>query len=317
MMVPSPHRCAPYSSFFLSLLWINARNNVAAQTAPRCDQFVQLDDFAENLQFRSIVEVTDATTGQGRLTVEATYTGLGWIGIGWSADGMMVPGVAVMGTDCNIAKWNMVAYAQDLSGVKQFDETGQTLTDTSFIQNDTHSILRFTKPLIEDGELPLVANGEGNIFLYAYGLDNELGMHKKYGARYVPLTACEGGTVPAAPVSDEVCTEGTSAPATSVTVTSAPIFLGTSFPVSSITETSAPVAVTETSAPVAVTSAPVAVTETSAPVAVTSAPIAVTETSAPIAVITSAPVSSSTETSAPIAVITSALVTAFFLFVSS
>jgi cytochrome b561 len=224
MMMSPPHRRPPCTSVFLSLLWVTATNNVAAQTAPRCDEFVLFDDFAPNLELQTITEVTDATTGQGRLTVQATLTGLGWIGIGWSADAMMVPGTAVMGTDCDIAKWDMFAYTQDLSGLAPFAETQQTLSDTSFIQNDTHSILRFTKPLIEDGELPIDATGGTNIFIWAFGLDNEIAYHAvdNRGARGVQFTACEGGTVPAAPVSDVVCsaaTNETEAPSMSPTST--------------------------------------------------------------------------------------------------
>jgi hypothetical protein len=299
MMMSAPHRRPQYTFLFSSLLlWAMAKIHVAAQRAPRCDEFVRFDDFAENIELQTITEVTDATTGQGRITVQATLTGLGWIGIGWSADGMMIPGVSVMGTDCNIAKWNMNAYSYiDLEGVKPFPESQQTLSDTSFIQNETHSILRFTKPLIEDGELPLDATGNGNnIFLWAYGTNNFIGFHNAQGTREVPLTACEGGTVPVAPVSDDVvCNTATST-----------IPGGISAPVISIPYTSAPIAapviisIPYTSAPIA---APVIISipYTSAPIA---APVIITVpyTSAPVtpSPVTAGPVTSSPVTAAPL-----------------
>lgn len=54
----------------------------------------------------------------------------------------------------------------------------QTLTNVSYEVDVDKAILKFTKPLVEDGEVPISENGE-NTFLYSWG--DVGGFHTTYG----------------------------------------------------------------------------------------------------------------------------------------
>lgn len=163
---------------------------------PRCDELLLFDNFSPALELRTISKITDEAAGQGTVTIEATLTGLSWIGIGWSPNAKMVPGFAVIGNDEEILKWDMFAYSTDLSGLERVPQERQTLLGTSFVQNETHSILRFTKILQEEGELALNGGGR-NLIIWAHGLlnDNTIGYHglQNRGVRSVNFEPCSGG----------------------------------------------------------------------------------------------------------------------------
>ena len=165
-----------------------------AQVRPRCDEFTPFPStFAQNLQLSYISKITDPATGNGTLTVQLTYSGLGWVGLGWSLNARMIPGNAVIGNPTEVRKWDMFSYAFDLSGLAPFAAANQTLTDTSFVQNSTHSVLRFTKILLEPGHVPI--NGTGrNFFLWAYGANNIIGFHQGRGVRTTTLIPCDDTT---------------------------------------------------------------------------------------------------------------------------
>jgi hypothetical protein len=65
----------------------------------------------------------------------------------------------------------------------------QTLTDTSITLNATHTTMKFTKPLVEDGELTINAY-EKNTFIYATGVVNALSPYSREGAFTMKLTPC-------------------------------------------------------------------------------------------------------------------------------
>jgi len=156
-----------------------------------CD-FIDFDGtFAPNLDIRYITRILDPVTGNGTLTLEATYAGVGWVGIGWNLVDRMVPGESVIGnSSTEVGKWEMAGYFLGRGGVQKLPQEQQTLTDTSFVQNATHSVLTFTKILMEPGEIPI--NGSGSFsLLWAYGMDNQVRYHLNRGITTVIFTPCD------------------------------------------------------------------------------------------------------------------------------
>ena len=87
---------------------------------------------------------------------------------------------------------------QSVSAVTPTDQ--QTLLDGNIVQNDTHTVLTFTKLLSEPGEIEIIPNGP-NFFLVSAGSSNELNIHTQRAAAQVILSPCtpeSGGAAGAA-----------------------------------------------------------------------------------------------------------------------
>jgi hypothetical protein len=131
------------------------------------------------------------------LTVELIYEGEGWLGFGFSTNGRMVGSSAVIGLPdeplgpTNPGKYSLAG--ESVGAVQLVPDEEQTLTDTSITQNSTHTTLRFTKSLVEDGELTINAYDQ-NTFIYATGIINALSPHSREGAFTMKLSPCGFGT---------------------------------------------------------------------------------------------------------------------------
>ena len=118
--------------------------------------------------------------GAGVATFSATvvYEGLGWVGFAISENGNMVGSLAVIGLpDEDVGPTNPGKYdleAITVAGVVLTDQ--QTLMDGNIEQNETHTVLTFTKLVEEEGELSINPTGN-NFFLVAAGTANELAFH--------------------------------------------------------------------------------------------------------------------------------------------
>jgi hypothetical protein len=125
---------------------------------------------------------TEANEEQGTIFFEIMYEGQGWIGFGVSPGQTMagseviigVPGSAV-GPN-NPGKYTLSS--QSLSGVILLPSEQQTLIDATIEQNETHTVLRYSKLMEEDGEFSLSAD-EPNPFVFATGISNALGNHNQ------------------------------------------------------------------------------------------------------------------------------------------
>jgi hypothetical protein len=125
---------------------------------------------------------TEANEEQGTIFFEIVYEGQGWIGFGVSPGQTMagseviigVPGSAVGPT--NPGKY--VLSSQSLAGVTLLPSEQQTLIDATIEQNETHTVLRYSKLMEEDGEFSLSAD-EPNPFVFATGISNALGNHNQ------------------------------------------------------------------------------------------------------------------------------------------
>lgn len=96
-------------------------------------------------------------------------------------------------SESNPGKYNLGG--QSVSAVTLTDQ--QTLLDGNIEQNDTHTVLTFTKLLTEPGEIPIDPNGN-NFFLAAAGSGNDLNFHTKRAAVGLGLAPCtpeSGGAV--------------------------------------------------------------------------------------------------------------------------
>jgi hypothetical protein len=127
------------------------------------------------------------------LTIELVYEGEGWLGFGFSTNGRMIGSSAVIGLpDRPLGPSNPGKYSlwdHTVGSVRLMSDEAQTLTDTSITQNATHTTMKFTKHLVEDGELAIDAYGE-NTFIYATGAMNALSPHSQDGAFTMKLTNC-------------------------------------------------------------------------------------------------------------------------------
>jgi len=136
------------------------------------------------------VDIPDApatfyyTIGDGVLMacLEAeTDESVGWMAVGFSDNGMMVTTMSdVLNHTAAIGGWgpDVTKYALITKGGPQAPAALQTLTDASYVKADGMSTLMFTKPLVEEGEVPISEDGE-NIFIYAWGPSG--GFHTTYG----------------------------------------------------------------------------------------------------------------------------------------
>jgi hypothetical protein len=142
----------------------------------------------DRLTMRHVMNPIDET-----LTVELVYEGEGWLGFGFSSNGRMTGASAVIGLpDQPLGPTNPGKYFMDgrtLGAVQLVPDQEQTLTNTSITQNTTHTTMKFTKSLVEDGELTINANGQ-NTFIYATGVVNGLSPHDHDGAFTMALTSC-------------------------------------------------------------------------------------------------------------------------------
>lgn len=121
------------------------------------------------------------------------YEGLAWVALTFTANlPTMVGAEAVIGLpdDDTVLKYDMTA--RGISGVNAMPVTQQTLQDASISQNGTHTVLSFTKLLVEEGEHPINLE-QPNTFLWAVGSSNALGQHAatNRGSRVVETAQCQ------------------------------------------------------------------------------------------------------------------------------
>ena len=121
------------------------------------------------------------------ISMEAHYSGEGWVAIGFSTNGAMVGSEAVIGLNPGVVPLKYNLAGQDVNGVQPMPESQQTLTDASVSFEDGNTILRFTKTMYEEGEIPITTGD--NIFLEAYGTSDTLGYHANRGIVNINLAS--------------------------------------------------------------------------------------------------------------------------------
>jgi hypothetical protein len=135
---------------------------------------------------------------EGTLKVELVYEGEGWLALGFSNAGVvgrMIGTDAVIGlpndpvSATNPAKYILASKSN--SGVTELSTAQQTLQDASITQNATHTVLTFTKLLVEESEVELLATGRHN-FIWAIGQGNSISSyHGLKGDFTIDLVPCK------------------------------------------------------------------------------------------------------------------------------
>jgi hypothetical protein len=130
----------------------------------------------------------------GIMSAQITYKGLAWVAVGVSmGSGAMVPGEAIIGLPDESNGINnpgkYVLSSRDKAGVSLFPEWSQTLLNATIVQTETHTILTFSKHLLEPDEIPIDGNGR-TTFLWAHGFGNKLSVHSDRGAFDLTLHPC-------------------------------------------------------------------------------------------------------------------------------
>lgn len=120
----------------------------------------------------------------GKDTISIVYETpvLAWAG--WAVNnngGFMVGSEAVIGLPDTGEVLKYRLEAQSVNGVQPVEDAKQTLIDASITQEDGTTILRFTKILVEEGEIPINIVGD-NTFLSSWGFSNTLGVHAARGS---------------------------------------------------------------------------------------------------------------------------------------
>jgi hypothetical protein len=148
------------------------------------------------------------------INVELEYIGIGWVGISFTQSTLMVPNVAIIGLpdDNTVMKYDLTI--RDISGVLPAAADVQTLTETSIVQENGSTIMKFSRALAETDETT-VATGS-NMILVAYGFSNTLARHSYRLPTTATFTECLVAGSTAAPVAPV-------APATPAPVAAAPV----------------------------------------------------------------------------------------------
>ncbi|CAB9496618.1 Eukaryotic cytochrome b561 [Seminavis robusta] len=173
-----------------------------------CSTFVQSVSIA-GLSLNYVVNLDDDMMN-GNFSAELIYAGQGWVGFGISPDGAMIGSLAVIGVPgqpvgpSNPGKY--ILNAKSPGGAELLPDSQQTIMDGNIVQNETHTVMTFTKRLTEPGEIEIIADTQFlNNFLAAAGIDNDsIGFHISRGATQLGLAPCtETGIAEAASVEQE------------------------------------------------------------------------------------------------------------------
>lgn len=124
-----------------------------------------------------VIEADGRAGGQHTVTIVYTVPAEAWAGVGFSDNGGFMPGSeAVIGLPDEGVVLKYSLGDRFLSSVVPMPEERQTLIETSIEQQSGSTILRFTKILVEEGEIPIVIGD--NSFMAAYGFSSALSQHK-------------------------------------------------------------------------------------------------------------------------------------------
>ncbi|CAB9505014.1 Eukaryotic cytochrome b561 [Seminavis robusta] len=209
--------------------------------AQDCSNFQALHSFQPGVELEWVVTVDDESPTGGLFRAQVTYEGLGWVGLGFSPTGGMVGSLAVIGLpdapdgDSNPGKYDLLSYSPTTADLS----SQQTLMDHSVTQNETHTVLTFSKYLKEDGEIEINPQGD-NFILVATGSSNTFGYHAFRASESLTFEPCEEPPAvdadAAAMDTDAAAVDTSAAPTGSPTISMAPTTSPTNGPTEAPTE---------------------------------------------------------------------------------
>ena len=123
---------------------------------------------------------------EGTVTIELTTPKQAWLALGFGSQ--MVGTTAVVGLPDEGTVSKMFLGSQRQSDFVNVDSS--SLSDASIAQTpEGGTVLRFTKPLVEEGETAVASEGNQNIIVAA-GRSNTFGFHEDYSPLLVEMDAC-------------------------------------------------------------------------------------------------------------------------------
>jgi len=164
------------------------------------DKSHEIDDKAT--LYYAVVPSNPPEANNGILCGRLEATNDGWVGLGFSENGSMSGSDAIIGLageNMSVKKYDLTTTATEMAADKQ------TLRDTQCVAEDEKMKMVFTKLLVEEGEIPIMATGV-NTFLHARG-GADLGYHTNGRTPFeVDFGGADGSAPPAEiKVGDEVC----------------------------------------------------------------------------------------------------------------
>ena len=160
----------------LAIALLSLAASVIGDCPASLDGVMELPNSGAQLYYAIVPsDPSDANNGIS-LCARLEADGESWVGFGISENGGMVGSVAIIGSP---EKGTVLKYdlnGKDTSLVVAMPDDKQTLMDAYISQQGGRTVMEFTKLLIEDGEIPILEEGENN-FLFAKGSGNELGYH--------------------------------------------------------------------------------------------------------------------------------------------
>ncbi|CAB9496957.1 Eukaryotic cytochrome b561 [Seminavis robusta] len=164
-----------------------------------CSKYQYSLSITDKLHIKYVVNVDDMAPGGGSLSVEMVYQGQSWLGFAHSERASMLGSIGVIGIpDPESEQHKVQKYSlggKDPGGVWPLVPFKQTLINATLEQTDDFTTMRFTKLLMEPGELTLQPK-LSNTFLFAHGLSNELGYHEARGVAVLDLQPCIPSVLP-------------------------------------------------------------------------------------------------------------------------
>ena len=135
-----------------------------AQSCPDTLEMSEVID-ADATLYYAVVPANPPGSNNGLLCARLEAEHDGWVGLGFSLDNQMAGSTGVIGIPGEgISKYDLGFYV-----VEEMDEAKQTLMDADcFVDDDGKTIMKFTKLLVEEGEVPIQEVG-ANIFHHARG----------------------------------------------------------------------------------------------------------------------------------------------------
>jgi len=116
-----------------------------------------------------------AVAAGGVWNVTVTYAGEGYIALGMSPMQTMVNSETIIGMHPRVPE-KVTIGGYDGGSIARMPDSKQTLLDASITQENGMTVMRFSKLLVEEGELPLNV-GAVNNFIWAIGTGNGLSYH--------------------------------------------------------------------------------------------------------------------------------------------
>eukprot|EP00562_Extubocellulus_spinifer_P018912 CAMPEP_0178580138 /NCGR_PEP_ID=MMETSP0697-20121206/22459_1 /TAXON_ID=265572 /ORGANISM="Extubocellulus spinifer, Strain CCMP396" /LENGTH=718 /DNA_ID=CAMNT_0020215639 /DNA_START=59 /DNA_END=2215 /DNA_ORIENTATION=- len=162
--------------------------------ATDCSEPMFSVQLADDVLMSYVIKTPDDAVAPATISVDMEFDVETWVSFGYSPDdkGKMIGSEAIIGLplDGTVQKYHM--NSEKVEGVFPRAESEQTLQDSEVWQSAGKTYLRFTKELVEPGEIPINSQGI-NYFMWAYGYENELGLHDKKtgaGAFSLDVTSC-------------------------------------------------------------------------------------------------------------------------------